>query len=261
MTDAATVLANYGLGLTQELVAAATAEGIELAVAATMIEKESGGRNVWGSDGVATGGHYVKGAAVTQADYLNYRAAVNANQILRQGCGPAQCTSAGYQNSADALGGCWLPVPNMRAGFRGLQAMINEYGTYGGFQHYNGSGPAAIAYANSAMSRYAVWQARLQGATEDDLTDEQAQQLQDVHDMLPVISWLYGQFAGIVAGAPAPFPTVPGWPTLAGGTNQDLSLLDFIREANTQLNALAGEVQGVSAKLNVIATRLQGGSS
>lgn len=261
MTDAAAVLTAYGIGLADELVEAAQAEGIELAAAAAMIEKESGGRNVWGSDGVATGGHYVKGAQVTQADYLAYRAAVAANQILRQGCGPAQCTSAGYQISADVLGGCWLPVPNMRAGFRGLQAMINAYGVYGGFEHYNGSGPAAIAYANDAMSKYAVWQTRLVGATGDDLTQDQAQQLQDIHDVLPVIAWLYGQFAGIVNGAPAPFPTVPGWPTLAGGTDQELSLLDFLRQENVQVNALAGEVQALSAKLNVLATRLQGSSS
>jgi hypothetical protein len=185
---------------------------------------------------------------------------MQAGRIPRNGVGPAQCTSAQYQDTADELGGCWDPTANYRSGFRGLQALINTYGIFGGFEHYNGSGPAAIAYANSATARYAVWQARLAGATEDDLTDEQAQQLQNIHDMLPVISWLYGQFAGIVAGAPAPFPTVPGWPTLAGGTDQELSLLDFLRQGNVQVNALAGEVQGLSAKLNVIATRLQGGA-
>jgi hypothetical protein len=256
MTDAATVLANYGLGLTNELVAAAQMEGIDLAVAATVIEMESGGRNIWGGDTTVTAGTYAPEGPVTQANYLAYRTAMQAGRIPRNGVGPAQCTSAQYQDTADELGGAWIPLANYRSGFRGLQALIDAYGTFGGLEHYNGSGPAAIAYANTAMSKYAVWQQRLEGV-DDDLTDEQAQQLQNIHDMLPVISWLYGQFAGIVAGAPAPFPTVPGWPTLAGGTDQELSLLDFLRQENVMVNALAGEVQALSAKLNVIATRLQ----
>lgn len=239
MVDAATVLTNYGLGLADELVVAAQLEGIDLAVAATVIEKESAGRNIWGSDTHITAGTYTPGGPVTQANYLAYRAAVQAGRIGRNGCGPAQCTSAAYQNQADALGGCWDPVANMRSGFRGIQALINQYGVFGGFEHYNGSGPAAIAYANDAMAKYQVWQQRLAGATEDDLTPEQAQQLADLHAMIPVIQWLYGQFAGLNPdGSPADFPTVPGWPTLPGGTNQKLSLLDFLRQANVEVNEL-----------------------
>jgi hypothetical protein len=244
MVDAATVLTNYGLGLADELVTAAQLEGIDLAVAATVIEKESAGRNIWGSDTHVTAGTYTPGGPVTQANYLAYRAAVQAGRIGRNGCGPAQCTSASYQNQADALGGCWDPVANMRSGFRGIQALINQYGVFGGFEHYNGSGPAAIAYANDSMARYAVWQQRLAGATEDDdLTPDQAQQLADLHAIVPVVQWLYGQFAGLAPdGSPAPFPTVPGWPTLPQGTNQHLSLLDFIRELNEQVNTLTSEV-------------------
>ena len=47
------------------------AEVVDLAAAATLLAVESGGgRNVWGSDGVSTGGIYVKGSEVTQAAYL-----------------------------------------------------------------------------------------------------------------------------------------------------------------------------------------------
>lgn len=250
MTDAAAVLTAYGIGLADELVEAAQAEGIEMAAAAAMIEKESGGRNVWGSDGVATGGHYVKGAQVTQADYLAYRAAVAANQILRQGCGPAQCTSAAYQVSADVLGGCWLPVPNMRAGFRGLQAMINAYGVYGGFEHYNGSGPAAIAYANDAVAKYQVWQSRLAGATEDDLTDDQNAMLTAVYQFIT------GSAAVVPQGT-----NWPGWPTWPGGTDENLTATDLLRRANVQLNALAAAVDAVRSQINVLTIRAQGSSS
>lgn len=239
MADAASVISGY-LGLANELVEAAQAEGLDLAVAATVIQKESGGRNVWGSDPGLTGGTYVKGGPVTQANYLAYRARVNARTIGHQGCGPAQLTSAPYQQSGDALGGCWDPVANMRAGFRGLGALINTYGVYEGFVHYNGAGPAAIAYANDAMSKYAVWQQRLAGIQGDDLTDEQAQQLNDIQT---VVTWLYGQFAGLGPdGQPAPFPTVPGWPTLPGENGQHLSLLDFIRQLHEQVTVLTTQV-------------------
>jgi GH25 family lysozyme M1 (1,4-beta-N-acetylmuramidase) len=86
---------------------------------------------------------------------------------------------------------------------------------------------------------YAIWPlSRLLGQ-EDDLTPDQDAKLTDIHNMLPVIQWLYGQFAGLGPdGAPAPFPAVPGWPTLPGGTGQHLSLLDYLREANVQGVAL-----------------------
>lgn len=250
MTDAATILSNYGLGLTQELVEAAQAEGIELAVAATVIEMESGGRHIWGSDPGVTGGAYVKGGPVTQQNYVAYRGLVNAGRIGRQGCGVAQLTSAGYQQSGDALGGCWDVVANYRAGFRGLQALIRQYGTSGGFQHYNGSGPAAIAYANRAMSKYLVWKTRLAGATEDDLTPDQNAMLTACYQFLS------GSATVVPQGTPW-----PGWPTWPGGTDEDLTATDLLRRANVQLNSLAAAVQALNAQLNTIALRVQGGGS
>lgn len=165
MADAAAILRQYGMGLADELVQAAQMEGIELAAAATVISMESNGRNVWGSDPVSTGGAYTKGGPVTKANYLAYRNLVKAGKIGRQGVGPAQCTSAGYQDTADALGGCWDPVANYRSGFRGLQRLIHTYGTRDGARRYNGSGPAAERYAATFMARYATWKQRLAGAT------------------------------------------------------------------------------------------------
>jgi GH25 family lysozyme M1 (1,4-beta-N-acetylmuramidase) len=92
--------------------------------------------------------------------------------------------------------------------------------------------------------------------TGDDVTPEQAQQLADIHATLPVIQWLYGQFAGLGPdGQPAPFPEVPGWPTFPGGTDQDLSLLDFGRQGNVQLNALAAAVSELGNKTSTLAKR------
>jgi GH25 family lysozyme M1 (1,4-beta-N-acetylmuramidase) len=92
--------------------------------------------------------------------------------------------------------------------------------------------------------------------TGDDVTPEQAQQLADIHAALPLLQWFYGQFAGLGAdGYPAPFPDVPGWPTLPGGTDQELSLLDFLRQSNVQVNALAGAVQELTAAHAVLLKR------
>jgi hypothetical protein len=184
--DAAAVLRSFGLGLADECVQAAHLENVDVAVAATIMQKESGGRNIWGSDPVATGWFYVKGSTVTQAAYLDYRSAVRAGRIGRQGVGPMQCTSASYQDQADALGGCWDPVANMRSGLRGLGNLIRAYGLRDGARRYNGSGPAAERYADDFMAKYAIWKARLAGATvppqEDALTPEEHQMLADLHD-------------------------------------------------------------------------------
>lgn len=159
----ATVLTRHGLGLADDLVRAAQMEGLDLAIAATVIEKESGGRNVWGSDGVSTGGTYTKGGPVTQSNYVAYRTAMKAGKIGRQGVGPAQCTSAEYQDRADQLGGCWLPLANMRSGFRGLKALTDRYGLQQGARRYNGSGAAAERYGADFVARHRVWVQRLGG--------------------------------------------------------------------------------------------------
>ncbi len=165
MPDAAAVLRANGMGLANELVQAAELERMDIAIAATIIAGESWGRNVFGHDNVPTGGTYTKGGAVTRDNYLAYRGWMRGGSGRRQGVGPAQCTSAQYQDTADALGGCWDPVANMRSGFRGMGALMRQYGTRNGARRYNGSGPQAEKYADSFMARLATWQARLNGAS------------------------------------------------------------------------------------------------
>lgn len=161
--SAAAVLRQHGLVLVDELIVAAQAERAEIAVAATLMAGESNARNIWGHDKVDTGGAYVKGGPVTRENYLAYRGLMRLGRIKRQGCGPAQCTSAYYQDLADELGGCWEPVPNMRAGLRGLQQLVARYGVQGGARRYNGSGPQAEAYGRNFVARYRTWSNRLFG--------------------------------------------------------------------------------------------------
>ena len=166
MSNAVDILAAGGIRNAAAVAAAAQAAGLELAAAATMLDKESaGGLNLWGHDGVATGGAYVMGALVTEQAYRAYKVALATGRAGRQGVGPCQLTYHTLQDQADAQGGCWRPEVNLRVGFTHLAQLIRANGTRGGFRAYNGSGPAAERYADDAMRRYAAWQARLRGAS------------------------------------------------------------------------------------------------
>jgi hypothetical protein len=166
MADAASVLSANGILRASEVVELAAACGLDLACAAVMLDKESGGgRNVWGSDGVVIAANtYVKGSTVTQAAYLAYRTAVRAGRAGRQGCGPTQLTYGPFQDQADQAGGCWDWRANVRTGFMILANNIRAGGIRTGFRAYNGSGAAAERYADDAMNRLARWRTRLAGA-------------------------------------------------------------------------------------------------
>lgn len=92
---------------------------------------------------------------------------------------------------------------------------------------------------------YAIWPLdQIITGEVPELTPDEHNMLQDIHDMLPVIQWVYGQLAGPGPdGRPAPYPTVPGWQPFEGGTDKPLSLLDYLRESNVQLNTLTTAVQ------------------
>lgn len=162
-SGAAGVLGGHGILRPAEVVELAAKVGLDLAAAATLLEKESGGgRNVWGSDAVNTGGIYTKGAPVTREAYLAYKA--RRRELGCQGVGPTQLTYGPFQDQADQAGGCWDWRANTETGFRILADHIRRLGLRAGFRAYNGSGPAAERYADDAMTRYRIWQARLAGA-------------------------------------------------------------------------------------------------
>jgi len=169
MADIVTVARRAGVLIPEIMVQAAAMENIEWSVACSILEGESGGgKNIWGADGgmnVRTNGTYKPRTPVTRAAYLAYRTEMRAGRIIRQGAGPCQCTSAQYQDTADALGGTWDPLANCRSGFRGMGALIRKYGVRGGARRYNGSGDAAEIYADRFLARYQKWQGILRGAT------------------------------------------------------------------------------------------------
>ena len=127
-----------------------------LSRACALLEKETGGgRNVFGHDP----GGAVVGGAVTRETYRTYLDRVRRGVGRRQGVGPTQLTSAGYQDEADRHGGCWRPNINMYVGFSALAANIKQHGVHGGMRRYNGSGPRAEAYAHDLRAKEAKWRA------------------------------------------------------------------------------------------------------
>ena len=189
---AAEVLERHGTQRAAEVVELAAAAGLELAAAATLLEKESsGGHNVWGHDGVDDGGNYVKGAQVTKEAYEKYKH--DRDRLGAQGVGPTQLTFPGFQDRADDRGGCFDWRVNCSVGFEILADHIRAKGIHDGFRAYNGSGAAAERYADDAMSKLAAWRSRLGGAAsmtlsleEEDMTGEQAEQLEAIFKGLTV---------------------------------------------------------------------------
>lgn len=167
--SAADTLAAWGILRPDDVVQLADGAGLPLAAAAALLEQESGGgHNVWGHDNVATGGIYVKGSEVTRETYDKYRAARKAHTVGPQGVGPCQLTSEAFQDRADAAGGCWDPIANMRVGFALLATYARDWGMEAAFRAYNGGpaaraggNPAADRYAETAMDRYRRWIDRL----------------------------------------------------------------------------------------------------
>jgi hypothetical protein len=161
---AAEVLGQNGILRPAEVVDLANGARLEIACAAVLLVKESGGgRNVWGSDGVQTGGTYVKGGTVDQGSYQRYKAWRQAGPNRMQGVGPTQITYYTIQDQADARGGCWDWRVNCAVGFDLLAGHIRAKGVQDGFRAYNGSGAAAENYGRDAMAKLATWRPRLAG--------------------------------------------------------------------------------------------------
>lgn len=235
---AAESLAAWGVLRAAEVVEVAAGAGLELASAAAMLEKESsGGQNLWGRDGVQTGGFYVKGSPVTRAAYQAWLP--NRSHLGSQGVGPCQLTYPPLQDQADRLGGCWDWRINITVGFRHLAGLQKQYGIRGGFRRYNGSGPAAEAYADDAMAKRAKWLTRIGAAptttTQRDWFDMAS--LDDLRNLLhevcgtPAqrgdIGWSRDQIAAVLDFDPKSSPgELAAGPSVLGLLQQIIARLD-----------------------------------
>lgn len=126
-----------------------------VALACALLEQETGGgHNVFGHDPTI----FVGAGLVTKPKYLQYKAfREKSGNRLMQGVGPVQLTWWSTQDAADHAGGCWQPRYNMRIGFEKLFNNVHRYGLTTGVRMYNGSGDAAVRYANTVVNRFSKW--------------------------------------------------------------------------------------------------------
>lgn len=252
-------LALWGVLRAPEVAELADAAGLPLAAAAALLEQESGGgRNVWGADAVPTGGAYVKGAEVTEQTYRAYRRALAAGTAGQQGVGPVQLTAVGYQDAADALGGCWLPRCSTTVGFRLLAGYMRRWDLPRAFRAYNGGAgtvtdparypsPAAHSYEQQAMGKYARWADRLgAGSTStapavtevDDMQPDERAALLEVRDGLRAAGIGKGRLPGRSAGQAQVVDDAFGWVLTGAGRADDAARgVDALR---AQVTALVG---------------------
>lgn len=131
----------------------AKVEGLGLPLAGAMLIVESGGgQMIYGHDedkwGRCPGWGW---GAVTRANYAAFKH-LRQSSGRSNGVGGCQLTSAGLQDEADAIGGCWRIRCNYAVGFRYLAQHIRDYGLREGIARYNGSGPLAEAYADRVLA-------------------------------------------------------------------------------------------------------------
>lgn len=183
------ILTAGGLTNADLIVQAATATGIPLAIAAAMIQKESGGKNVYGHDGSAETGPgvfstkygpvviggttYAQGGdiPVTQGNFAEFLRRVTAGE-KSNGVGPAQLTYAGYFKQAPDYP-FWDALANIRFGLTILADYLDDDFSDSSISsagaHYNGGttpGSKALAYGADLLAQTKIWRARLAGASE-----------------------------------------------------------------------------------------------
>lgn len=178
------ILAAGGLTNADLIVQAASATGVPLAIAAAMIQKETGGKNIYGHDAggvystltgpVVVGGIvYEKGAdiPVTSLNFVEFLRLVTAGE-KSNGVGPAQITYAGYFKQAPDYP-FWDALANIRFGLTILADYLDDDFSdssisSAGARYNGGTTPngTALAYGADLLAQTKIWRARLAGASE-----------------------------------------------------------------------------------------------
>jgi hypothetical protein len=165
VTTPVQVATRFGLDNADAIQVAAKRAGLPFAVACALMEKESGGRNIYGHDAGGAGPH---GQPVTEANYRRFIAAV-LDGATSNGVGPAQITWAGSLVNGKRDGGFftimqdrglrpWVPVDNMRFGFELLAGYHAQTGSWiAAGERYNG----AREYGVDLAKKIAAWRLRL----------------------------------------------------------------------------------------------------
>ena len=175
MATPAEILAAGGLTNADLIVQAATATGIPLAILAAMVQKESGGQNIYGRDGkdTASPGVYANDypLQVTKENFTEFRAAVLAGQ-KSNGVGPSQITYPGYWKQYPDYP-FWDVLANLKFGATLLMDLLDgdtsDASISSAGAHYNGGtnpGEKAVAYGADLLTKTNTWRAKLAGASD-----------------------------------------------------------------------------------------------
>ena len=176
MASPAEILAAGGLTNADLIVQAATATGIPLAILAAMVQKESGGQNIYGRDGkdTASPGVYANDypLQVTKENFTEFRAAVLAGQ-KSNGVGPSQITYPGYWKQYPDYP-FWDVLANLKFGATLLMDLLDgdtsDASISSAGAHYNGGtspNEKAVAYGADLLTKTITWRARLVNTAEE----------------------------------------------------------------------------------------------
>lgn len=143
-----------------------TAHALDMSVPLLLavVQQETGFENEYGHDHLPGQRPIWHGrqdkVLVTEANYKRYRKWRREHgDRFAQGVGPMQLTSPGYQDLADARGGCWKPEVNIRVGAEILKGHIEALGLRPGIGAYNGGrGNPNLTYADSVRALRDNWQ-------------------------------------------------------------------------------------------------------
>ena len=169
------ILTAGGLANADLIVQAATATGIPLAILAAMVQKESGGKNIYGRDGkdTASPGVYANDypLQVTKENFTEFRAAVLAGQ-KSNGVGPSQITYPGYWKQYPDYP-FWDVLANLKFGATLLMDLLDGDTSdasisSAGAPYNGGTSPneKAVAYGADLLTKTNAWRARLAVASE-----------------------------------------------------------------------------------------------
>ncbi|MGO2751783.1 MAG: hypothetical protein ACTIA6_17165 [Pseudoclavibacter sp.] len=168
MARAVDIIAAHGVQNADAIVRAVVSVGLEVAIAAAIIQKESNGANIYGHDlgGLFSSAALGKppGNAVTEANFRTFTARVAAGETSN-GVGPAQITWPGYFPQAAREGfKLWLPEDNIRFGLRLFASHLRGSGDIvEAGRAYNG----ARQYGVDLAIMVTGWRNRLAGASND----------------------------------------------------------------------------------------------
>ena len=146
----------YGIANAGRAFLAARKVGLPYFVAVALLEKESGGRNVWGNDtgGMLAGFH----RPVNEWTYKAFRHEVKRGRTSN-GVGPCQITWPGFFDQMEKRGlKPWVAMDNMIFGFELLKSYHDASGSWiDAGERYNG----ARAYGVDLDARITRWRARI----------------------------------------------------------------------------------------------------